>query len=142
MEQRVSVITLGVADLAQARAFYEALGWNASAYSNQHIAFFQIGGLAFALYGRGALAEDAGVRDRPAEGCPMIVLAHNVSHRPAVDSLLVDASAAGATITQPARDTAWGGYAGCFKDPDGHLWEIAWNPHFPLAEDGSIRLPE
>ncbi|MDP6068185.1 MAG: VOC family protein [Alphaproteobacteria bacterium] len=141
MEQRVSLITLGVADLPRARAFYEALGWKASGFSNQHIVFFQIGGLAFSLYGREALAKDAGVPGRDPGDGPLMALAHNVRERAAVDSLLDDASAAGAPITQPARDTEWGGYAGAFADPDGHLWEIAWNPHFPLAADGSVTLP-
>jgi|TARA_Y100000031_G_scaffold139152_1_gene165636 hypothetical protein len=141
MEQRVSLITLGVADLPRARAFYEALGWEASAFSNEHIVFFQIGGLAFSLYGRDALAADAGVQNRPSEGGPMVALAHNVRERESVDELLAEAAAAGGTITQPARDTVWGGYAGDFADPDGHLWEIAWNPHFPLGADGSVTLP-
>ena len=140
MEPRLSLVTLGVADVARARAFYEALGWRASEAGGDGVAFFQANGLALALYGRAALAEDAGVEDRPG-GFAAIALAHNVRSRAAVDGVLDTARAAGARIIRPARDAAWGGYSGYFADPDGHLWEVAWNPHFPLDASGNLRLP-
>ncbi len=137
-EPRVSLITLGVADLARARAFYETgLGWRASPASQGDIVFFQMGGMALALFPRAALAEDAGVADA---GPGAITLAHNVREPAEVDRLLALAEAAGARITRPAQAAFWGGRTGYFADPDGHLWEIAWNPHFALADDGALRL--
>ena len=109
MEPRISLITLGVADLGRARAFYEALGWRASGASMPDVVFFHGNGLALALYGRGALAADA--------------------------------LAAGAIPLKNPHDTSWGGYSGYFADPDGHLWEVAWNPFFPLDADGNLHLP-
>lgn len=139
-EPRVSLITLGVADLARARAFYETgLGWRVSPASQDEVVFFRLGGLALALYARSALAEDAGVA--AGGGFAGIALAHNVREPEDVDRLLRQAEAAGARITRRAEAKSWGGRAGYFADPDGHLWEIAWNPHFPLAPDGSLRLP-
>lgn len=141
MEQRVSLITLGVADLARARAFYEALGWRGQ--ETQDTVFFQAGGLAVVLWGRDKLAADSGVRDRPADGSlDGIVLAHNLRSRGEVDALMDAAEKAGATITRPAAETFYGGYAGCFADPDGHVWEIAHNPGFTLGEDGTLQLPD
>ena len=140
-EPRVSLITLGVADLVRARDFYEnGLGWTASSASQGDVVFFQAGALAIALFPRRLLSEDAGV---PAEGAGFggITLAHNVREPADVDRLLVVAEAAGATITKPAQDAFWGGRTGYFADPDGHLWEVAWNPHFAIAEDGALRLP-
>jgi len=140
MEQRVSLITLGVADLARARTFYERLGWRGQEV--EETVFFQAGGLAVVLWGRDKLADDAGLTDRGADGFGGLSLAQNVRTREEVDELLRVAAEAGAAITRPARETFYGGYAGYFTDPDGHLWEIAWNPGFPLGPDGSLALPD
>jgi catechol 2,3-dioxygenase-like lactoylglutathione lyase family enzyme len=131
---------LGVADMARARRFYEALGWRASAAGSDGVTFFQAGGTILSLYDRAALAEDAHL---PAEGSGFggIALAHNVRERADVVRVLEEAKAAGGTILKPAEDVFWGGHSGYFADPDGHPWEVAWNPHFPILEDGSIRLP-
>jgi catechol 2,3-dioxygenase-like lactoylglutathione lyase family enzyme len=141
MEQRLSLITLGVADVARSRRFYEALGWRASGVSQpDEVAFFQLGGIALSLFGRAALAEDAGVPE--GQGSGGMALAHNARTRAEVDAILEEARAAGARVLTPARATAWGGYACYFADPDGHAWEVAWNPHFPLRPDGSLQLPD
>jgi uncharacterized protein len=138
MEQRLSLITLGVADLARARAFYEALGWTSGAQPEDDVVFFQAGGTIVALWGRDQLAEDTVVDDNGGWGG--ITLAHNV-HSPAeVDAVLAEAEAAGATILRPGAETFWGGYSGVFVDPDGHPWEVAHNPHWTLRDDGSISL--
>jgi hypothetical protein len=138
MEQRLSVITLGVADLARARAFYEALGWTTGAGPDDDVVFFQAGGMVVALWGRSQLAEDSGVTE--GEGWGGITLAHNVRSPSEVDSLMSEAAGAGATITRRAGETFWGGYSGVFLDPDGYPWEIAHNPHWTIAEDGSVTL--
>lgn len=141
MEQRISLITLGVADLARSKAFYEALGWRGQ--ESDETVFFQAGGQALSLWSREKLASDSGVRDRPADGTfDGITLAHNLRSAAEVDELLSAAEAAGAVITRGASDTFYGGYAGCFADPDGHTWEIAHNPGIPLNDDGSLTLPE
>jgi len=137
MEQRISLITLGVADVARAKAFYEQLGWQGQEI--EETVFFQAGGLALVLWGRDKLAADAGVEGLGA--CAM-TLAQNVRSRAEVDEVIATAAAAGATVTKPARETFYGGYAGYFADPDGHLWEIAWNPGFTLAEDGTLTVPD
>ena len=139
MEQRLSLVTLGVADVARSRWFYEALGWRASTASQEDVAFFQLGGIGLSLFGRVALAEDAGLPEAPGFGG--VALAHNARTHEEVDTILERARAAGARILRAARDTSWGGYAGYFADPDGHPWEVAWNPHFPLRADGSLQLP-
>jgi len=141
VEQRLSLVTLGVADLARSQAFYERLGWKRSVRGAPGIAFFQMGGAALALYSRAALAEDAGV-DPAGSGFAGFALAHNVRSRDEVDSVIAEAVAAGATVTRPAVEAVWGGYSGCIADPDGFIWEIAWNPGFPIDADGAIRLPE
>ena len=143
MEPRISVITLGVADLRRSRRFYEeGLGWRASALGDENVVFFQAGGLVVALFGREALADDANVRVTANEsGFSGITLAHNVRDRAEVHRVLETAQRAGATILKPAQDAFWGGYHGYFADPDGHVWEVAWNPGFTLAEDGSVILP-
>ncbi|MHA1537516.1 MAG: VOC family protein [Alphaproteobacteria bacterium] len=141
MEQRLGIVTLGVRDMARARAFYERLGWRASSASNESVAFFDAGGVVFGLYGREALAEDAGVSAK-GSGFEGITLAHNARSRDGVDAVIAEAGAAGATVVKPAEDTFWGGYSGYFADPDGHLWEVAWNPHFPFDEAGRIVLPD
>jgi catechol 2,3-dioxygenase-like lactoylglutathione lyase family enzyme len=140
VEQRISLVTLGVADVARARAFYERLGWRGQ--ETEETVFFQAGGVVLVLWGRPKLADDAGVEDSRADGFGGVALAHNVRSRTEVDEVLRDAAAAGADITQPARVTFYGGYAGCFTDPDGHVWEIGHNPGFTLGADGAITLPD
>ncbi len=141
MEPRISLITLGVADLARSRAFYEALGWRASSAGGAEIAFFQGNGLALALYPRRALAEDAGVEDS-GPGFSGIALAYNCRSCTEADEVFARAIAAGARSLKPPQQASWGGYSGYFADPDGHLWEVAWNPFFPLDERGNLRLPD
>ncbi len=137
MEQRISLITLGVADVRRARTFYERLGWHGQEI--EETVFFQAGGMALVLWGRGKLAADSGVGDTEPGA---VALALNVRSRAEVDAALAEAVAAGAEMTQPARETFYGGYAGHFRDPDGHVWEIAWNPGFTLNPDGSLTLPD
>lgn len=140
MEQRLSLITLGVADLPRARAFYERLGWRGQEV--EETVFFQAGGLAVSLWAREKLAADLGVADEGADGFGGLGLAHNVRSPAEVDEILAAAEDAGATITRAAGETFYGGYAGAFCDPDGHAWEIAHNPGFALADDGTITLPD
>lgn len=140
MEQRLSLVTLGVRDMARARGFYERLGWRASSASNDDVTFFQAGGVVLGLYGREALAEDAAVSP-DSSGFSGVALAHNTDSREAVDAVIAEAKAAGGTVVKPAEDVFWGGYSGYFADPDGHLWEVAWNPHFPFDEAGNLVLP-
>ena len=125
MEQRLSLVTLGVADLARAQAFYEALGWRGQQPSDD-VVFFQAGGMVVALWGREQLAEDSVTAD--GGGWGGITLAHNVDSSDDVDAVMRQARAAGAHIVKEARATVYGGYAGYFQDPDGHLWEVAFNP--------------
>jgi uncharacterized protein len=139
VEQRVSLITLGVRDLKRARAFYEALGWKTRADPDDDVVFFQAGGVVVALWDRTELAEDSGVED--SVGWGGITPAHNVRSPEEVDAIIAEAEAAGARIARPGAETFWGGYSGVFIDPDGHPWEIAHNPHWTLAEDGSVTLP-
>ena len=141
MEQRISIVTLGVADLARSREFYERLGWRRSSASSDAIIFFQAGGLALALYPRAELAKDANVASE-GHGFPGLTLAFNARSREEVDAVLVEAQKAGANLRKPAQEAFWGGYSGYFSDPDGFLWEVAWNPFFPIAEDGALQLPE
>lgn len=138
MEQRVSLVTLGVGDLERARAFYESLGWTTGAEPGADVVFFQAGGMVVALWDRQALATDSGLTDAGPPGG--IVLAHNVGSPPEVDAVVAEAQAAGAAVTRPPGATFWGGYSGVFTDPDGHPWEIAHNPHWQLRDDGSVRL--
>jgi catechol 2,3-dioxygenase-like lactoylglutathione lyase family enzyme len=140
MEQRISLVTLGVRDLAASRAFYKRLGWMESGAGNEHVAFFQCGGVVFALWGREALMDDAGIKSA-GKGFANISLAHNVRSREAVDATLEEAKKAGAPILKPGAETSWGGYIGYFADPDGFAWEVAWNPGFEILPDGAIRLP-
>ena len=141
MDQRLSIVTLGVADLAASRSFYQSLGWKASAAaSNDDIVFFQLGGIILSLYDRAALARDA--RLEPGEGFGGVALAYNGRSKEEVDATLAAAEAAGGRILKPAEEVFWGGYSGYFADPDGHPWEVAWNPHFPIRDDGAIELPD
>jgi uncharacterized protein len=141
MDQRVSLITLGVTDLARSRAFYERLGWRASGYSVEGVvAFFQCGGMAVALWGRAEMAADAKVPN-DGQGFDGISLALNVESPEAVDRVLREVEDAGARLLDAGRKADWGGYLGHFADPDGHIWEIAWNPHFAIGADGSVALP-
>src|SRR5262245_43231891 len=133
MDQRLSIVTLGVADLARARRFYcEGLGWKASSASQDAIVFIDAGGVVLALFNRDALAEDAQLDASPAASFSGITLAHNVRTKQAVDAALAAAVKAGAKLLKPGQDVFWGGYSGYFADPDGHAWEVAWNPFFPM----------
>jgi uncharacterized glyoxalase superfamily protein PhnB len=137
MHQRISLITLGVADVGRARAFYEAIGWSGESPDGE-VMFFQAGGMIVALWGRDLLAADSTVDD--AGGWGGVTLAHNVGSPAEVDEILSAAEGAGATIGRPGAETFWGGYSGVFIDPDGHPWEIAHNPGWVLEPDGAIRL--
>jgi catechol 2,3-dioxygenase-like lactoylglutathione lyase family enzyme len=139
VEQRFSLVTLGVSDLARARAFYEAVGWTTRAAPDDDVVFFQAGGVILALWGRGELAEDSGVED--GGGWGGVALAHNVRSPEEVDRVIAEAEAAGAQIPRHGGETFWGGYSGIFVDPDGHPWEVAHNPHWTIEDDGSITLP-
>lgn len=139
MEQRLSLVTLGVADLGRAVAFYEALGWTvANDVAAQGVAFFRAGGMAVALWHREELARDSCVTD--GGGWGGVTLAHNVRSPAEADAVLAEAEAAGATIGRPGGETFWGGYSGIFIDPDGHPWEVAHNPGWALGEDGSLTI--
>ena len=139
MEPRVSIITLGVQDVARARMFYETLGFKASSSSRESVTFFDAGGVVLGLYGRGPLAEDATVDDSP-PGFSGVALAYNARSEVDVDAVLAEAVSAGAKLIKPAGKVFWGGYSGYFADPDGHLWEVAFNPYFKLSDDGRIQL--
>ena len=138
MDQRVSLITLGVADLRRARDFYQAMGWQPGTAPADDVVFFQAGGMVVALWDRSMLAEDSAVRD--AGGWGGVTLAHNVRSPEEVDAVVEQARAAGARIARRPAPTFWGGYSGVFVDPDGHPWEVAHNPHWTVAADGSVRL--
>ncbi|MGZ3416640.1 MAG: VOC family protein [Polyangiales bacterium] len=140
MDQRLTVVTLGVRDLARARKFYiDGLGWKPANGSNEHITFFDMGGVVLALFGRDALAEDAQL---PSAGTGFggFTLAHNVRDRAAVEKTLEDAAKAGAKILKTAREAFWGGYSGYFADPEGNAWEVAHNPFWTLDEGGRVKL--
>jgi len=130
MEQRISLVTLGVRDLARAMSFYEALGWRGAQQPDDEIAFFQAGGMIFGLWT--ALG---------GYGAPGIELAHNVRSPEEVDAVLAAAETAGGTIVRLAARAEWGGYTGAFADPDGYVWEVAHNPDWRLADNGSVSLP-
>jgi hypothetical protein len=135
------LVTLGIADMARARGDYERLGFKPSAaFSNDRVAFFDAGGVVLSLFGRAALAEDAKVADSAA-GFAGVALAHNVRSEAEVDAVPAHAVAASAMLSKPAQKVFWGGYAGDFADPDGHLWEVAYNPFLPLDAEGRPLLP-
>jgi uncharacterized protein len=137
MEQRVSLITLGVADTARARAFYAALGWSGESPDGD-VVFFQAGGMVFALWSRDELAKDSAVEDPGGWGG--VTLAYNARAPDEVDAVIAEAEAAGATIGRKGAPTFWGGYSGVFLDPDGHPWEVAHNPHWTIRDDGSVEI--
>jgi len=139
MQPRLSLVTLGVTDLDRAIAFYRALGWEPHAASVPgEVAFYQLGGMVLALWGRAALAADSAVVD--GGGWGGVTLAHNVRSAAEVDAILAAAEAAGARLGRPGAPTEWGGYSGVFVDPDGHPWEVAHNPAWPLDETGAVAL--
>jgi len=139
VEQRVSLITLGVSDLRRARAFYEAIGWTTNAEPGDDVVFFQAGCTIVALWSRGSLAEDSGVED--SGGWGGVTLAYNVRAPEEVDGAIEEARRAGARIAREPAATFWGGYSGVFVDPEGHPWEVAHNPRWRVADDGSVTLP-
>lgn len=141
MEQRITLVTLGVNDLVKSTAFFERLGWRRSAKQWQGISFFQCGGVAVSLYPRSELAADACISP-DGSGFGGFTLAYNARSKENVDAVLVEAKSAGASIVKLAQEAFWGGYSGYFRDLDGHLWEVAWNPFFPLDEAGAVTLPE
>ncbi|WP_425396890.1 VOC family protein [Aeoliella sp.] len=138
---RITLVTLGVADIAKSREFYERLGWRASSASNESVVFFQSGGTVLGLYGREALAEDAGIENTHStfDG---VTLATNYNSPEEVDAAFAHAVANGATPTKPPEKVFWGGYSGYYADPDGHLWEVAHNPLMELNASGHMTLPE
>jgi uncharacterized protein len=138
MEQRVSLVTLGVRDLPRARAFYEALGWRTNAGPDDGVVFFQAGGMIVALWSRASLAEDSGVED--GGGWGGITLAYNVRSPAEVDTVVEEARRAGARIAREPAETFWGGYSAVFVDPDGHPWEVAHNPAWTIGPDGAVSL--
>lgn len=138
--QHLSLVTLGVADIAAARAFYEALGLVASGFESDGIAFFDMNGTILALFGRDALAHDAGVNG-DGEGFRAASCAFNVGSEADVDAVIAHAEACGARVTKRPERVFWGGYSGYFADPDGHLWEVSYNPMIPLTDDGRLTVP-
>lgn len=137
MEQRISLVTLGVRDLAGARQFYEALGWKPG-FDDGDVVFYQAGGMVLALWSREKLAADSMVED--GGGWGGVTLAYNVGSPAEVDAVLAEARAAGGIVARPGAETFWGGYSGVFIDPEGHPWEVAHNPGWTLEADGSVRL--
>jgi predicted lactoylglutathione lyase len=138
VDQRLSLITLGVSDLSRARDFYEGLGWSTGADPGDEVVFFQVGGIVVALWDRAKLAEDSCVEDTGGWGG--VTLAYNVSSPAEVDAVLAEAERAGAEIPRAGAETFWGGYSGLFVDPDGHPWEVAHNPHWTVHPDGRTTL--
>lgn len=141
LERRISLVTLGVSDLEASTEFYRRLGWSRSPASTAGVTFIQLKGTVLALYGRAALAEDVGVENTPA-GFSGVTLAYNVPSEIGVDAVIKFAVSCGATLVKSPEKVFWGGYSGYVADPDGHLWEIAYNPFFPQDEQGHIVLPQ
>jgi uncharacterized protein len=139
VEQRVSLVTLGVSDLARAKAFYEALGWRTGANPAEDVVFFQANGMIVGLWSRDSLTEDSGVEDPGGYGG--VTLAYNARTQEDVNDAIREARAAGARIAREPAETFWGGYSAVFVDPDGHPWEVAHNPHWALDEQGNVTLP-
>jgi len=140
VEQRLSLVTLGVGDLKRARAFYEGLGWTTRAEPDDDVVFFQAGGMVVALWDRAKLAEDSEVSD--GGGWGGVTLAYNTRSNEEVDEVIEQARAAGATIGREPGETFWGGYSAVFIDPEGHPWEVAHNPRWTIEADGALTLPE
>jgi predicted lactoylglutathione lyase len=140
MEQRISLVTLGVSDLQRSLRFYQRLGWHGQEV--QATVFFQTGGIGVVLWHQDQLADDAGLPARTGSGFRGVTLAHNVRTKEEVDAITTAADEAGATVTRAPADTFYGGYAAYFTDPDGHAWEVAYNPGFPISDDGSITIPD
>lgn len=141
LSPRITLVTLGVADVATSTAFYEKLGWRKSPASNEHVAFFDLNGTKLGLYGRRALAADADVSDTE-PGFSGVTLAHNLNSEAEVDAAYAFALSCGARAVKKPQKVFWGGYSGYFADPDGHLWELAFNPLMPLDAAGNMVLPE
>ncbi len=141
MEQRISLITLGVADLARSLDFYRRLGWRRSMAQSEGVVFFQAGGMGLALYPRDELARDAKLSAEGGGFCGM-TLPNKPNNKEEVEAVQYQDDAAGAKLRKPAEEAFWGGYSGYFADLDGFAWEVAWNPRFPIAADGSIRIPD
>jgi len=141
MKPRINLVTLGVRDIAMARAFYQRLGFEASPSGNDSVAFFDANGVVLGLYGHDALAEDAHVKSAPQPAFRGVSLAWNGESEAAVDAIFEHAIRAGAKLVKKPEKVFWGGYSGYFSDPDGHLWEVAHNPFFPLDGEGRIQLP-
>jgi predicted lactoylglutathione lyase len=140
MDQRMTLVTLGVADVARSRAFYEALGWTAAKVETDEVAFFQMGTCALAMYALNKLADDLGARRLQTQGTA-VTLAWNARSEAEVDAFFTKALSVGAAKVKAPAKAAWGGYVGYFGDPDGHVWEVAFNPHWPLDENGRLVLP-
>jgi catechol 2,3-dioxygenase-like lactoylglutathione lyase family enzyme len=141
LKPRINFVTLGVVDMAKMRAFYERLGLVASSASNPNVTFFDANGVVLALFGYHDLAEDAGVKAGPVPDFRGVGVAWNGTSEEDVDRIMAHAKAAGATIAKKAVKVFWGGYSGYFADPEGHLWEVAFNPFMPLDAEGHIQLP-
>lgn len=139
MEQRLTLVTLGVGDLGRSRRYYAALGWHEIEPRQESVAFFQLNGIGLSLFPRAELAKDAQVTDGAA-GFSGITLAHNLRSEAEVDALFAEMVAAGATAVKRPQKVFWGGYSGYVADPDGHLWELAHNPFFPLDAAGNVTL--
>lgn len=137
---RIALVTLGVADVAASTAFYKRLGWRLSSASNEHVSFFDLDGTKLGLFGRQALADDAHA-ENTSPGFPGVTLAINHNSEAEVDAAFAFALSCGATAAKKPEKVFWGGYSGYFADPDGHLWEVAFNPFMPLGDDGAMVLP-
>jgi predicted lactoylglutathione lyase len=137
---RINIVTLGVSDLRRAEAFYATLGWERSSASNENIAWFKLSGAVLGLFPRHELAADAGVADSEA-GFAGVTLAINLDTKEDVDAAVAAAVQAGGSVAKQPVEVSWGGYSGYFADPDGYLWEVAWNPFFPIAPDGTLQMP-
>ena len=141
MKPRINLVTLGVADVATARAFYQRLGLTASSAGNDDVAFFDANGIVLGLFGHDALAQDANLGAHPRPAFRGVSLAWNAADAAEVDAIIAHAVACGASLVKAPHEVFWGGYSGYFADPDGHLWEVAFNPFFPLSPEGRIDLP-
>src|SRR5262245_12243163 len=138
---RLTLLTLGVKDIARSAAFYEALGFRRKARNADGVAFFEAGGVILSLWSPDQLAADADIAPQEPSGFRGVSLAWNVASTRDVDHAMEHAVAAGATLLRPPHDVFWGGYTGYFADPDGHIWEVAYNPHWPFSDDGRLLLP-